>query len=172
MRQPELGQKLVELRKQKNLTQEELAEICHLNVRSIQRVEAGKVTPRPFTLRMLSDALDYQLNSERDPGSETWLILMHLSSIVPLIFVPLLIWIWKRDESPEIEHDGVDVLNFQISLNLYLFSAALLIFVAIGLVILPILGITIFYITMINTIKVAMGKTYHYPLTISFIKHS
>ena len=41
MKQPEIGKKIAELRKQKGLTQEELAFQSNLNVRSIQRMEAG-----------------------------------------------------------------------------------------------------------------------------------
>ena len=36
MKQPGLGKKILELRKQKGLTQEELVEICNINVRTIQ----------------------------------------------------------------------------------------------------------------------------------------
>jgi transcriptional regulator with XRE-family HTH domain len=62
MQQPELGRKIVELRKAKNLTQEELVEKCKLNVRTLQRIEAGEVTPRSYTIKMIFNALDYGLN--------------------------------------------------------------------------------------------------------------
>lgn len=61
MKQPELGKKISELRKAKGLTQEELVEKCNLNVRTIQRIEAGEVTPRSYTVKALFEALDYQL---------------------------------------------------------------------------------------------------------------
>jgi transcriptional regulator with XRE-family HTH domain len=60
MKQPQLGKKISELRKAKGLTQEELVEKCNLNVRTIQRIEAGEVTPRSYTVKALFDALDYQ----------------------------------------------------------------------------------------------------------------
>jgi transcriptional regulator with XRE-family HTH domain len=41
MKQPELGQKILKLRKQKGFTQEELVAQCNINVRTIQRIEAG-----------------------------------------------------------------------------------------------------------------------------------
>ncbi|HEY3371256.1 MAG TPA: helix-turn-helix transcriptional regulator [Prolixibacteraceae bacterium] len=44
MKQPDLGKKIAELRKAKSLTQEELVEKCNLNVRTLQRIEAGVVT--------------------------------------------------------------------------------------------------------------------------------
>jgi len=57
MKQPELGIKISELRKQKGLTQEELVEQCNINVRTIQRIEAGDVTPRSYTIKTILEAL-------------------------------------------------------------------------------------------------------------------
>ncbi|MBQ4818952.1 helix-turn-helix transcriptional regulator [Aquimarina sp. MMG016] len=62
MKQPELGQKISELRKSKGLTQEELVEQCNISVRTIQRIEAGEVTPRSYTVRTILDVLDYDLS--------------------------------------------------------------------------------------------------------------
>lgn len=59
MKQPELGNKIIKLRKQKGLTQEELAEKCNLNLRTIQRIETNEVSPRSFTVKIIFDALDY-----------------------------------------------------------------------------------------------------------------
>lgn len=62
MKQPELGRKILELRKAKGLTQEELVERCNINVRTIQRIEAGEVIPRTYTIRTILDALGYDLS--------------------------------------------------------------------------------------------------------------
>ncbi|WP_297086225.1 helix-turn-helix domain-containing protein [uncultured Draconibacterium sp.] len=71
MQQPELGKKIAELRKLKGLTQEELVEKCKLNVRTLQRIEAGEVRPRAYTLNVLSEVLDYNFNgvSAKLPGA-------------------------------------------------------------------------------------------------------
>lgn len=69
MKQPELGQKILELRKQKGFTQEELVEQCNINVRTIQRIEAGEVMPRSFTLKTILNALGEDL--EKLQESET-----------------------------------------------------------------------------------------------------
>lgn len=62
MKQPELGKKISELRKQKGLTQEDLVERCNINVRTIQRIEAGEVSPRSYTLKTILEVLDYDFN--------------------------------------------------------------------------------------------------------------
>lgn len=61
MKQPELGSKISELRKQKGFTQEELVEMCNINVRTLQRIESGEVTPRSYTVKTILSALDYDL---------------------------------------------------------------------------------------------------------------
>ena len=58
MKQPELGKKISELRSSRGITQEELVEKCKISVRTIQRIEAGEVTPRSYTLKTILAALD------------------------------------------------------------------------------------------------------------------
>ena len=57
MKQPELGKRILELRKEKGLTQEELVEQCNINVRTIQRIEAGEVNPRSYTVKLILEVL-------------------------------------------------------------------------------------------------------------------
>jgi transcriptional regulator with XRE-family HTH domain len=67
MKQPELGKKISGLRKEKGLTQEELVDKCNISVRTLQRIEAGEVTPRSFTVKTILAALDYDLSKISDP---------------------------------------------------------------------------------------------------------
>jgi len=71
MKQPELGRKILELRQQKGLTQEELVAQCNISVRTIQRIEAGEVSPRSYTIRTILDALDYDLSQLQSETSQT-----------------------------------------------------------------------------------------------------
>jgi transcriptional regulator with XRE-family HTH domain/ketosteroid isomerase-like protein len=57
MEQPMLGKRIAELRRERGLTQEELVEKCKLNVRTLQRIEAGDVTPRSYTIKVIFSAL-------------------------------------------------------------------------------------------------------------------
>lgn len=73
MKQQDLGTKLAELRKAKGLTQEDLVAKCNINVRTLQRIEAGEVIPRSYTLQSILYVLevDYsdfvgQLTSKKD----------------------------------------------------------------------------------------------------------
>lgn len=69
MQQPELGQKIQNWRKAQGLTQEELVEKCNLNVRTLQRIEAGEVLPRSYTIKSILEVLNVdfsELNLKED----------------------------------------------------------------------------------------------------------
>lgn len=52
-----LGERIVELRKQRNLSQAELARICEKDPQSIDRIEHGNVNPSAFYLREIAQGL-------------------------------------------------------------------------------------------------------------------
>lgn len=52
-----LSQNLVAARKKKGLTQEDLAELTNITVRTIQRIESGETIPRPYTVKTIAAAL-------------------------------------------------------------------------------------------------------------------
>jgi transcriptional regulator with XRE-family HTH domain len=73
MKQPELGKKIIELRKAKGLTQEELVEKCNLSVRTLQRIESGEVTPRSYTTKIIFAALDYKTSDTSEISGSRFL---------------------------------------------------------------------------------------------------
>ena len=113
----ELGIKIQELRKQKGMTQEDLAEKTGLSVRTIQRIESGEVDPRSYTLSQIAEALgvdlaeltkEHEENQPKMPESERrkWLTWLQLSGLFIMIFPPLIIWVLKKDEVPEMDQHG------------------------------------------------------------------
>lgn len=62
MTQPELGRKIADLRKARGFTQEQLVEKCNLSVRTLQRIESGEVIPRSHTIKVIFEALEYDLH--------------------------------------------------------------------------------------------------------------
>ena len=175
-----IGAKIKELRLRKGLTQEELADQTGLSVRTIQRIENGEVDPRTYTLNALAEALGVELESltsisvktpatfSKDPYN--WIILLHFSGIFILLLPPLLVWIYKRNELMEYEQHFKDIINFQLSMFVYLFVSVLLLAVLIGLPLLIFLGIFSQAVIVINTIKVMNREDYRYPLTIKILK--
>ena len=78
MEQPQLGLKISELRKQKGLTQEELVDQCNINVRTLQRIESGEVSPRSYTVKTILTALDYDYETLQEVKVFLRLFLAHL----------------------------------------------------------------------------------------------
>lgn len=70
MEKQNFREKLIEVRKAKGLTQEEVAEKCRINVRTIQRIESGAVNPRAFTIKIISDALGFDFFETSNTGHE------------------------------------------------------------------------------------------------------
>ena len=172
MKQLQLGRRIASLRRKHNYTQEDLAEKLGVNSRSLQRLEAGETNPRAQTLAKLSDIFNESITIESAGKSDVWLVLMHLSSIVPIVIVPIMIWVWKRSEDSRISYQGIDVINFQMSMWIYMMIAGSLMFFVIGLIMLPILGILICVVSIKNTLRVIREQSYHYPYTIKFLKHT
>ena len=196
MNQPDLGLKVTELRQQKKLTQEQLAEKCEVSTRTIQRIENGEVDPRSYTLHCLSQALDFDFGADQTSRENLWLAGLHLSSMMCILIIPLLIWSWKKPQSYKIDKQGREVLNFQITMTLMLFAALFLLMVfpiAIGfmenagidltdsnpgimLLVLcipaPLILIGIFctYQGVVNAMRALSDKPVHYPLAIPFVK--
>ncbi len=195
MNQPDLGLKVAELRQAKGLTQEQLAALCEVSPRTIQRIESGEVDPRAYTLHCLQTALDFDFGEENAPNENLWLTLLHLSSIVPLLLVPLALWSWLRNRSYKIDQQGRLVLNFQITMMLLLFAGTLYMFIGMPFLylfllikggeqyFLPALFVALFslfpfifvgffclYEAIINAVRSTSEKPVHYALTIPFIK--
>lgn len=177
-----LGQKIKELRVLKGLTQEDLAEKTHLSVRTIQRIESGDVDPRTYTLNLLAEALDVKLEEftrekiEQEnlavakTNPEQWLALLHLSGIFVMLVPPVVIWIWKKEELKDYEDHFKAVMNFQISMLIYLMVSLLLVIIVIGIVLLPLIGLFSTAVVIYNSVKVINGEPYHYPLTLKILK--
>ncbi|PZX49343.1 helix-turn-helix domain-containing protein [Algoriphagus chordae] len=130
MKQPELGKKISELRKLKGLTQEQLVEMCNLNVRTIQRLEAGEVSPRNHTVKAIFEALEidwveagkaeHQEKIEEEKSSEVNsivkkavpnLILLYLALAAGVINLILLFFESGLDVNP-MKVDEVNVSTF------------------------------------------------------------
>ena len=107
----------------------------------------------------------------------TWCVLCHASALLGLFFHfvghilgPLIVWLIKRGDSPEIDAHGKESLNFQISMLIYDAIAAILCFVLIGIPILIVLWVLNTVLVIIASIQASEGKFYRYPFTIRLIK--
>ena len=106
----------------------------------------------------------------------TWCVLAHATALVGFlvpvaghIVGPLIIWLAKRQDSPEIDAHGKESLNFQISMLIWNLISGLLCLVVIGFFMLAILHILNIIFVIIASIQASEGKLYRYPLAMRLI---
>ena len=195
MNQPDLGLKVTELRQQKGLTQEQLAERCEVSPRTIQRIESGEVDPRTYNLHCLSTVLEFDFGEENTSNENLWLTIMHISSIFVALIIPLLLWSWKKNQSYKIDKQGRLVLNFQITMTLLLFAGGFLLIIFPSAFFLAgkttlqtgegfpiilatlcapfplvLIGLFCLYQGVVNAMRALSDKPIHYSLSIPFVK--
>lgn len=104
-----------------------------------------------------------------------WGMLSHLSALVfaviALAFIgPLLIMLIQGPKSAFVRSQAVEALNFQITTYIAAFISALLIFVLVGLVLLPLVGIAWLVLTIMASIAANRGDDYRYPFNLRLVK--
>ncbi|MBD2705682.1 helix-turn-helix domain-containing protein [Spirosoma sp. BT702] len=124
-----MGYRLKTFRRQRNLSQEELANLSGLSLRTIQRLEKSESVGSAYSLRTLARA--FQLNPEdlmapqsslntiSNPASLANLLRLNWSAlagiILPLanIVLPaILLWRYRHDQL--LRQQGQQIINFQI----------------------------------------------------------
>jgi uncharacterized Tic20 family protein len=116
------------------------------------------------------------MTAMNEKDARTWAMLCHVAAfagyIIPFghIIAPLVIWLIKKDESPFVDDQGRESLNFQISISIYAIIAALLTLVVIGAVLLIALVIFDVVMVIIAAVRANSGEQYRYPLCMRFIK--
>ncbi len=97
-------------------------------------METSYPSPPPLTAPVLTSV-------------RTWNALCHASALLGVLFhfpghllKPLVVWLAKRDDSPEIDAHGKEALNFQISMLIYNAVAAVFCLILIGFLFLAISG--------------------------------
>jgi len=193
MKQPDLGLKVSELRNEKGFTQEQLAEECEVTPRTIQRIESGEVEPRAFTRNSLSNVLEFDVGKNDIENERFWVAALHLSSIFCIVLIPLLIWSWMKNRSYQIDKNGRQVMNFQITITLALLTNVLCLAVGLpaalilmeqgmgnvtlmsGLALasvfpLILIGFFVFYQGVANTLRFLNDQETRYSLSIKFLK--
>jgi uncharacterized Tic20 family protein len=96
-------------------------------------------------------------------------MLAHLGGIIAGFIPALVIYLVKKDESPWVRQQSAEALNFQLTMLIASFVALLLIFVFIGLLLLPAIGVFNLIFCIIAGIKANDGVAYRYPVAIRMV---
>lgn len=104
----------------------------------------------------------------------TWGMLCHLSALAIIfpfgnIFGPLIVWLAKKGESPFVDDQGKESLNFQITFTICCIIASILTVIFIGIILLIALAIAFLVLVIIAAVKAYEGEEFRYPFTIRLI---
>ena len=104
-------------------------------------------------------------------NDKLWSILCHLSIIsvgIGLVF-PLVVYLAMKGDSDYVAAQAKEALNFHISLLIYCVVCIPLIFVAIGIPLLIVIGFASLVLAIIAAVKASDGASYRYPLTLRLV---
>jgi uncharacterized Tic20 family protein len=104
------------------------------------------------------------------------LVIAHLSQLlnhftgVGGLIVPLVLWLTKKDSIVGMDEHGKSILNFQLSMLLWVFISipAILLF-GLGILSLIFIGIISFVLPIVNALRASKGESPSYFMTIKFI---
>ncbi len=108
-------------------------------------------------------------------AARTWATLLHISGLVgfflsPLgVLLPLAIWGAYRHRDAEIDLQGRLVLNFQLSMLVYLLAGVVLLLLMSGVVIVVFVAAAELYCGIDAAAHAARGDIYNYPLSLRFL---
>ena len=191
MNKNHLATRLKELRNQKGMSQEVLADESGLSLRTIQRIENGETNPTGDTLKRLSNALNVNPDELIDwsiKEDKKYLIFLNLSALTFLFFpmlgilVPFILWTSRKGKIKNINKLGRDLINFEITWTLLLFFIPFLLFLLSKIGLIESLTISIIFtvtgimylinliFVLINTLRTSNDKNVVYYPQIKFLR--
>lgn len=109
-----------------------------------------------------------------------WALFAHLAALLGglvtgpflglgCILGPLIIWLVKKDSMPFVADQAKEALNFNITVAIAALICGALMWVLIGFLLLPVLGIAWLVLIIIAAIKANEGERYRYPFALRLI---
>jgi uncharacterized Tic20 family protein len=113
-----------------------------------------------------------------EPDEANWAVVAVLLAFSGFVFPfaniagPLAVWLLKRDESDFVEAHARETLNFQISITIYLAVSGMLIYLLIGILLVPLVVLFDVVATIVAALRASRGELYEYPLCLRLISKS
>jgi uncharacterized Tic20 family protein len=108
---------------------------------------------------------------------QNWAMICHLAALAGFVIPfgnvvgPLIVWLIKRAEMPQVDLHGKEAVNFQITVSIAFLICIPLMFILIGIPLMFAIGIGALILTIIAAVKVSGGNLdYRYPFAIRLIK--
>ena len=99
----------------------------------------------------------------RPEDEKLWALAAHLGPLVLGFIAPLVVWLVFKDRSQFLDRHGKEALNFQIAYLVYFIVAGLSIFLLIGFVLLPLVGIAWVVFMILAAVQASQYQDYRYP---------
>ena len=128
---------------------------------------AAGATP-PVTTSAPGGPVEYASVASHDDRQMA--MLAHLLGIVLGFIGPLIIWLIKKDQSPFVNDQGKEALNFQITVLIAHLVAGLSWMICIGVILTPAVIIASIVFCIIAGMAANRGEPYRYPLNIRLIQ--
>ena len=93
----------------------------------------------------------------------------HLGGTVFSFIPALIVWILKKDDSAYIADQAKEALNFQITVLIAQFIAAVLTIILIGFLFMGLIWLANVVLCIIAAISTSKGETYRYPFCLRLI---
>ncbi len=97
-------------------------------------------------------------------------MLCHLLGIFSSFIGPLIIWTIKKDESPFVNKEGKESVNFQLTALIAYAVCAIFSCLIFPIFVASVIWILVAVFCIIGSIKASDGNHYRYPLAIRFIR--
>lgn len=97
-------------------------------------------------------------------------MLLHILALVTGFVGPLILWLVKKDSSRFVDDQGKEVLNWCITLAIAYMACFLLMFVIIGVFLLPLLVLVQFIFAIVGAVQASKGVAYRYPFALRLLK--
>ncbi|NNE01833.1 MAG: helix-turn-helix domain-containing protein [Eudoraea sp.] len=187
----QLAIRVKELRNQKGMSQEFLAEESGLSLRTIQRVENGESNPTGESLKRLANALNVNPDELIDwsiKEDKKYLNYLNLSALTFLFFpflgilIPFILWTSKKGKIKNINELGRALINFEITWTILLFFIPVVLFFVSKIRLIENITLSTFFIVigllylfnlisiLFNTIRISNDTRIFYRPQIRFLK--
>jgi XRE family transcriptional regulator, regulator of sulfur utilization len=167
-----IADKIIELRKRKGLTQERLAELANINLRTLQRIEKSESIPRGHTLQELARALEVPIDELTENGHLTessykkdpsFMKVLTLSALAFWVFpfgnilAPYVLWLLKRDTIDGVYEGGKRLIRYQIIWSSIMYG--LVIIAVLCFVLMPWYGERLYFGTIAVVLLLAIANS-------------
>lgn len=112
------------------------------------------------------------MNQHASSDEKTLAMVTHLSGIFLSFVMPLIVWLINKDKEDKayLVEQSKEALNFQITVAIAMVVSWVLMFVLIGFLLLPAIGLANLVLCIIAAVKTSDNEMYRYPFTLRLIK--